>query len=498
LLALRLREVGNILRFSHPDYTGRTVLSERALVKVGAASRRWGRRIRRIGSRRAARIARGLAAIESLLPPSRAAVQLLADEQPDAVAVVAVIRAPALVEYLKAGAAQGVPTAIWVQSWDNLTNKGLLHFKPDKVFVWNEIQQQELSRYHGVPPEHVCMTGAQTFDHWFNGDGVPGRDEFCERLGVDPEKPIVLYLASSKQIAPDEPEFFARWLKAIRASDDEHLRSATVLLRPHPTLARAWQERAFDREPDVVVSPSTLEDQINSDSFRARYRGELHHSTVAVGINTSAFIDAAIFGKPTCTVELPELFHGQQGTIHYEYLTRPGAELLRVTSSLEAHVAALSELIRRDPYARDERSAEFVRAFVRPHGLDVRPADLFVNEMLAVCEGRSRVSPPTGARRALGRALAGFAFLVVLPLEARPIGRLLALLRAVLSADMGRGKRKRKSLKRRIRKRARVIAYATAHHVLPRPIRRRLRTAFRALSRRGAAEPADSDAAGAA
>jgi hypothetical protein len=169
-----------------------------------------------------------------------------------------------------------------------------------------------------------------------------------------------------------------------------------------------------------------------------------------------------------------------------------------VTSSLEAHVAALSELIRRDPYARDERSAEFVRAFVRPHGLDVRPADLFVNEMLAVCEGRSRVSPPTGARRALGRALAGFAFLVVLPLEARPIGRLLALLRAVLSADMGRGKRKRKSLKRRIRKRARVIAYATAHHVLPRPIRRRLRTAFRALSRRGTAEPADSDAAGAA
>jgi hypothetical protein len=482
LLALRLREIGNILRFSHPDYTGRTVLSERALVKTGASSRRWGRRIRRMGSRRAMRVGRWFAEIERLLPPSRAAAELLATEQPDAVAVVPVIRVPALVEFLKAGAAQKVPTVIWVQSWDNLTNKGLLHFTPDRVFVWNTVQEQELSRYHGVPPDRVCMTGAQTFDHWFNGDPVLERGEFCDRLGIDPEKPIVLYLASSKQIAPDEPQFFARWLEALRGSDDPSLRSSTVLLRPHPTLARAWQERRFDREPGVVVSPSTLQDEINSDAFRTRYRGELHHSTVAVGINTSAFIDAAIFGKPTCTVELPELFHGQQGTVHYEYLTRPGAELLRTASSLEEHVAALAELIRRDPYAQDERSAEFVRAFVRPHGLDVRPADLFVQEMLTVCEKPSRVSPPTGLRRAFGRVLAGLALFVVVPLEARPFARLMALVRPSVANRVA--PKKRKSLARRF-PRVRVLAYATAHRVLPKRARRALRAALPAPAREG-------------
>ena len=80
------------------------------------------------------------------------------------------IRVPALVEYLKAGASSGLGTAIWVQSWDNLTNKGLLHFVPDRVFVWNESQLAELSRYHGVDADHACVTGAQTFDHWFGGD----------------------------------------------------------------------------------------------------------------------------------------------------------------------------------------------------------------------------------------------------------------------------------------------------------------------------------------
>jgi hypothetical protein len=491
LLALRLRQLGNILRFSHPDYTGRTVLSERALQKTGASARRWGRRIRRLGSRRATRIARLLARIESLLPPSRAAVELLANEQPDAVAVVPVIRVPALVEFLKAASAQNVPTVIWVQSWDNLTNKGLLHFTPDRVFVWNEIQEQELSRYHGVPADHVCMTGAQTFDHWFNTDAVVEREEFCERLGIDPKRPIVLYLASSKQIAPDEPEFFARWLDAIRSSEDALLRSATVLVRPHPTLAHAWQQRRFDREPGVVVSPSTLQDEINSSGFRAQYRGELHHSTVAVGINTSAFIDAAIFGKPTCTVELPELFHGQKGTVHYDYLTRPGAELLQTTSSLEEHAAALSELIRRDAYARDERSAEFVRAFVRPHGLDVRPADLFVKEMLKVCEEPSRISPPAGARRAFGRVLAGLALFVVVPLEARPFARLVAFLES--PSRHGVRPKKRKTRWSRIRNRARVFAYLTAHRVLPERVRRALRAVVPAQpGKRGRVDALDS------
>jgi hypothetical protein len=462
-LGLRLRELGNILRYTHPDYAGRTVLAERALLKTGPAVRRWGARITRTGARAPA-IARRVAWIERAVPAPSHAVRLVAEHEPNGVVVVPVIRVPALVDYLKAAAAARAATAIWVQSWDNLTNKGLLHFTPDRVFVWNETQKQELSRYHGVPPDRVCTTGAQTFDHWFNGDPVPSRVEFCSDLGIDPGTPIVLYVASSKQIAPDEPAFFERWLRAVRSSSDALLASATILLRPHPTLAQAWQSRGFDTEPGVVVSPSTLHDQINSDPFRARYRGELHHATLAVGINTSAFIDAAIFGKPGCTVELPELFHGQRGTVHFDHLTQPGAELLRTAQSIDGHLEQLSELIRRDTYARDERSDAFVRSFVRPHGLDVRPADLFVQEMLALCREPTAISPPVGAACAVGVALARAAVLSPLLEGPRPLARKIRKRWAVTA----------RRVKTRARRGAVRVAHAVAHRVPARP-RRALR-----------------------
>jgi hypothetical protein len=487
LFALRLRELGNILRFSHPDYTGRTVLSERALLKTAPGSQRWGQRLRHLGPRASARAARVLAWIESTLPPPSFAVSLVDEERPDAIAVSPVIRVPALVDFLKAGRHAGISTAIWVQSWDNLTNKGLLHFTPDRVFVWNTKQEEELARYHGVPGERVCVTGAQSFDHWFDGTAVVERGEFCARMGVDSGKPIILYLASSKQIAPDEPTFFARWLAAVRSSDDPVLRTSTVLVRPHPTLARSWHDRGFDRESGVAVSPSTLDEQINSTAFRERYRAELHHACVAVGINTSGFIDAAIFGKPCCTVELPELFHGQRGTVHFQHLARPDGGLLQIATSLDEHTGALSELVRRDSYARDERSEAFVRAFVRPQGLDVRPADVFVSDMWPLLELRSQVLAPTGIRRMLGSVLAHTAAVVGAPLEESPFWSLiehlfhpfataLRRLRGVPTntLDLASAKARRK-LGRQARRRIRQVAFAIARRLLPRPVRVALR-----------------------
>jgi hypothetical protein len=492
-LSLRLRELGNVLRFSHPDYAGRTVLSERALLKTGPGVRRWGKRLRHLGNGRSAAAARVLRSVESVLPAPIHACDLVARERPDAIAAAPVIRVPGLVDFLKAGAEAGIPTASWVQSWDNLTNKGLMHFTPDRVFVWNHSQVSELERYHGISAGHVCVTGAQTFDHWFSDQPIDGRDEFCAELGVDPARPIVLYLASSKQIAPDEPSFFAVWLRALRETADSRLRSATILVRPHPTLARRWHAEGFEDEPGVVLSPSTLSDQINSDAFRARYRAELHHASVAVGINTSGLIDAAIFGKPAFAVELEELFHGQRGTVHFELLARPEGGLLRTAKSLSEHIEALAEALGRDTYARDEKSMSFVRTFVRPRGFDVRPTDVFVDEMLTLLSSRPVTSPVWGARRMLGAVIARSAVFAGAPLEDHPFESIVGhfvdrfddgyrRLRGFSPTQKGR----RKPLRKRLRRRSRRLAYGIAVRVLPVSVRRGLR---RAVGARGRALP---------
>ncbi len=397
-LALRLRRLGNVLRYTHPDYARRTALRVRAFEGAEPDVQRWARRIARLGPRAASAIAWLLARAESTFPPSRSAYAVLVEEDPDAVVALPIIREPSFVDFLKAGARRGIPTVVWIPSWDNLTNKGLLHFIPDRVFVWNRQQADELARYHRVPTERVSVTGAQTFDHWFSGYASSPRAEFCSRLGIDRNRPLILYLASSLQTAPNELEFFGRWLRSVRSSNDPVLESAAVLVRPHWSVVQSWLERDFEREAGVAVSRSTDRHPLFSDAYRQEYGDELHHATVAVGINTSAMIEAAIFGKPVCTVELPELFHSQRGTVHFQYLANGGGGLLRTASSLEEHVAVLSELIRRDPYARDERSTEFVRAFVRPHGTDVTPTEIFCEEMVKCLAPRRDPNSSRGVR----------------------------------------------------------------------------------------------------
>jgi hypothetical protein len=418
-LPLRLRELVNLLRFSHPDYRGREWLRNVKLARATRSApgpRRWARRLARLGRRPGLAAMRLASSIERLLPPSEGARALIAEERPDAVAVVGIVFSPGLVDYLKAAAWEGIPTASWVQSWDNLTNKGLLHFTPDRVFVWNDFQRDELARYHGIPERHACVTGAQTFDHWFNGGTPSSRADFCAENGLDPERPIVVYLASSLQIEPPLASFFLRWLQAIRSSGDPVLEEATVLVRPHPTYLRPWLELT-GRHPTLAVSPSVAAAPINSPEYRQRFRDELHHASVAVGLNTSAMIDAAILGKPVCTVELPDVPNRQRGTIHFEYLVTVGGGFLHTATSFGEHVAALGELVRKDFEEQDERSTRFLQEFIRPHGLDPTPTKVFSEEMLRLLETPPDVPLPSPSGRAIGRLVYRASPVLGVPLE---------------------------------------------------------------------------------
>jgi hypothetical protein len=122
---------------------------------------------------------------------------------------------------------------------------------------------------------------------------------------------------------------------------------------------------------------------------KAAYFDSLFHASAVVGLNTSAMIEAAIVDRPVHTVLLPEFTHSQEGTIHFHYLLTDAGGVLRATRSLDEHaddLAAVLEERGTDP----DRSARFVRTFVRPRGLDT-PATTRVVEAL---EQLATLPPP--------------------------------------------------------------------------------------------------------
>jgi hypothetical protein len=332
-------------------------------------------------------MARALKWLERSMPQSEAIEQYLAKQRPDVVLLASLTFSRSLqIEQLKAAKVLGVPAAACIMSWDHLSSKTLLHIAPDLTIVWNDVQKGEAVDMHGLPADRVVVTGAQCYDQWFERKPVRTREEFCRDVGLDPARPFVLYVCSAMSPVPDpvEPVFVKQWIEAMRASSSPQLRQAGVLVRPHPERVREWDGVSLDGLDHVVVHGRT---PIDSDA-KADYFDSLYYSDAVVGLCTSAFLEAAIVGRPVLTLLLPAYRIHQDGMAHFRYLLNVGGGLLHTAPDLGSHLAQLGAVVG-GSRERDARNTRFVTAFVRPRGLDVPATPVFVEavERLAA-EGR--------------------------------------------------------------------------------------------------------------
>jgi hypothetical protein len=374
--AFGLRQSVSYLRYLSPAYENAAKLRERW-------ARRTPRLVVRVSRLPGLRSGRGLAALERtlralerLIPRSREIDEHLRSGGYDLVLITPLVDGPSQHDWLRSAKAEGLPAALCVASWDNLTNKGVLFDAPPRTYVWNEIQRREAVELHGLDADDVVAVGAHPFDHWFDWQPGMSRAEFCVAAGLDPERPFLLYVCSSGFITADERPLVAGWIEALRA--DPELAETGVLVRPHPTNGATWAEHPLGGIPNVAVWPPVGEDPTD-EQRRAAFFDSMYHAEAVVGANTTAMIDAAIVGRRTFSVLLPELRGAQEDTLHFHYLLPENGGALTVASSFEEHVAQLKEA--RSAVASDEWRRRFLTGFVRPGGLSEPAAPRLVDDL---------------------------------------------------------------------------------------------------------------------
>jgi hypothetical protein len=370
--ATRLRLGLDYLRYQHPVFDRAYKLRERSrgrtpggFVMLGDAVHGAGGWVRRGAETALRRMERAIPA----LPSIRALVEA---HRPDLMLLTPLIDlGSSQIDYLRAARELGVPTALCVWSWDHLSSKALIRECPERVFVWNETQKREAIELHRVPAERVVVTGAQCFDHWFDRTPSRTRDGFCAQVGLDARHPFILWVCSALiHGSPPEAPFVLEWIRRLRGSGDPALRDAGVLVRPHPSRTTEWE--AIDtRELNAVVWGSNPID----DNARADYFDSIFHSAAVVGLNTSAFIEAGIVGRPVLTIVVPEFEENQHGTVHFEYLVKAGGGLVTLADGFDEHLSQLTDAIATRPTA----IKPFVSDFVRPLGLDRAATPAFVD-----------------------------------------------------------------------------------------------------------------------
>jgi FkbM family methyltransferase len=375
-----VRSARDAAHYTRPAYQSASKLRQRAvdaLMKELGADRTISGESVMLPPRAGERLRAALEDIERLIPSDSLHEEFLARHAPDVVIVTPGVHFGSVQsDFVKSAQARGIPVWMLLFSWDNLSSKGALHVAPDLLFTWNERQREEARALHDFPPEKVIPIGAPRFDEFFRLRSRVPRADFLKPLALDPSRPTLLYVCSSRFIASKELPFIRTWLGAIRRGP-EPLRSCNVIVRPHPDLvlvdggevaevtwpempqATGWVQRPFEDSLALVLRTTY--------STQQAFYECIHHSAAVVGLNTSAELEAGIVGRPVLTVLSHELgADGQTNTLHFNYLLREHGGFVECSAAMSEHVAALAEALAAPP--DPERIRQFISAFLRPCG----------------------------------------------------------------------------------------------------------------------------------
>ncbi|MEE3274138.1 MAG: hypothetical protein VX217_04725 [Acidobacteriota bacterium] len=309
--------------------------------------------------------------LEAMAPAAKNIVADLRSVAPDVVlASPANMRFTEEVEYIKAARHLGIPTAVLVLSWDNMSTKGLINLHPDLLLAWNQTHASEAILHHGISENRILLTGAPFFDKWFDREQhTVDRSEFLRRVGLPGDMPFVLYLGSSANIARDESWLVTDLIKELSKSST--LDKASIMVRPHPANARPFAELA-QSDQRVVVWPS--DGQLpESGGMQSDFRNSVQYASAIIGINTTAMIDTLALGRPCVAIITQQYENTQMRAQHFQHLFDSGA--LNVARSMGAAVTQLEAVASgHDDHA--EARLAFLSKFLRPQGMDINAGEL--------------------------------------------------------------------------------------------------------------------------
>lgn len=142
-----------------------------------------------------------------------------------------------------------IPAATFVFSWDNLTTQGPIVPYYQHFMVWHSKMHRQLTEiYPHIHPGQITVTGTPQFDFYFQSDFLWTKEEFCERMGLVPDRPIILYTTAFPSVFPNEAG---------------HLDAIIELLQEYPAETR----------PQLLVRVYAKDTQGTFDAHRKRYAG---------------------------------------------------------------------------------------------------------------------------------------------------------------------------------------------------------------------------------
>lgn len=274
------------------------------------------------------------------------------------------------IDTVKEAKKRGVKTICFVEAWDNLSSKGPLSVMPESMIVWNGFMKQEAVEYHGFPSDRIHVVGIPQFDIYHDPGKFLGRQEFCERYGLDPNLKLITYAVAAGEIASREPEVVEMLYQAMMSGRIET--PAQLLVRLHPQTRGKYLEayQRFKGMPRITVQQAGRVARIQdgwdpSWDDMIRLGETMCHSDVVLNVGSTISLDAIAFDTPVVGVAFEageerdyfDSYRRYYDFTHMSRIVKSGG--LRVARSLDEMIDSVSQYLR-DP-SLDAEGRERVR-----------------------------------------------------------------------------------------------------------------------------------------
>lgn len=201
----------------------------------------------------------------------------------------------------------GIPTALAVLSWDNLSTKARLPLPCEAYLVWSPAMRDELqSAYPEISPDRIHVVGPPQFDYYFDPKYHMDREAFLTALGGDARRSLVVYAGVTPSLMPEEHEIVTQLARDIREGKIGH--RPQLLIRLHPKDDAGRYGELIKAHPEVmIVAPGQHSRgeitrwQPNEEDIKSLVN-TVSHSDVLIDVASTMTIDAALMDRPVVNV----------------------------------------------------------------------------------------------------------------------------------------------------------------------------------------------------
>jgi hypothetical protein len=287
------------------------------------------------------------------------------------------------IRLLKLCLKKNIPNMGMIKSWDNLLGKDPLLLWPNYLVVHNEIVKKLAISMHGYPKERIFISGIPQFDVYQNKDFVLSREDFFNRLKINPDKKLIVYSAMGGWISLYEVEII-KMLADIINNSDSLLYSSQLLVRLHP--AYLSEDEKLKEIPNIILvrpgvssfnkEPGHIDFEFRNDDT-LELASTLKWANVLINSGSTMTIDAVCFDTPVINI-------GFDGYVSEKILEKSAKRLL-----MKDHYLPIIKSGGVKAVYNKEELVEAINTYLKDPSIDQEGRKRIVNEQCYKFDGKS-------------------------------------------------------------------------------------------------------------